>query len=249
MTSKSGKSGGGSKASGGGSSPRGIQQKVKVKTAKRRKKSSTRWLERQLNDPYVVEARAQGLRSRAAFKIIQLDEKLKLLKPGMRVVDLGAAPGGWTQVIVDRVKPEKTGAVVVAIDYLDMDELPGAIVLKKDFTEDDAPDVLKKALGGNADLVVSDMAAPTTGHKQTDHIRIIMLSELAYDFARDVLEVGGGFLTKVFQGGATNELLDLLKQEFTTVKHVKPEASRSDSAEIYVVALGFKGKKERKEEE
>lgn len=224
--------------------PRGHQKQVKVKTAKGRKLSSTLWLQRQLNDPYVAEAKRQGWRSRAAFKLLQLDEKLDLLKPGMKVVDLGAAPGGWLQVIVDRVKPEKTGAKVVGIDYLKMDEMPGAIVLQKDFTDDDAPDILKEALDGHADLVVSDMAAPTTGHKQTDHLRIIALSEMAYDFARDVLVEGGAFLTKVFQGGATNELLTLLKHEFKTIKHIKPEASRQDSAEVYVVALGFKGKKE-----
>lgn len=223
--------------------PRGHQKTVRVKTSKRRKTSSNRWLERQLNDPYVAEARRRGFRSRAIFKLIQLDEKLSLLKPGMRVVDLGAAPGGWTQYIVEQIKPDKTGAIVVGIDYLEMDPIEGAVLLKKDFTDADAPDLLKKALGGQgADLVVSDMAAPTTGHKQTDHLRIIVLSELAYYFARDVLSVGGCFLTKVFQGGATNQLLALMKKEFKTIKHVKPDASRADSAEIYVVAQGFKGK-------
>lgn len=224
--------------------PRGNQKNVNVKTAKRRKTSSTLWLRRQLNDPYVAEARRQGYRSRAIFKLIQLDEKLNLFKPGMSVVDLGAAPGGWTQYIVDRVKPHKTGAKVVGIDYLEMEDIDGAIILQKDFTEDDAPQMLIDALGGGADLVVSDMAAPTTGHKQTDHIRIIALSEMAYYFARDVLNEGGAFLTKVFQGGTTNELLTLLKREFETVKHIKPDASRKDSAEIYVVATGFRGKNE-----
>ncbi len=223
--------------------PRGHAKNVRVKTAKRRKNSSTRWLERQLNDPYVAEARRRGFRSRAIFKLMQLDEKLSLLKQGMSVVDLGAAPGGWTEYIVSKVKPENTGAKVVAIDYLDMRPVDGAIFLKKDFTDIDAADLLKKELcGRGVDLVVSDMAAPTTGHKQTDHIRIIDLSERGYAFARDILSVEGAFLTKVFHGGATDELLRLLKLEFKSVKHIKPSASRQDSAEVYVVATGFKGK-------
>lgn len=222
------------------------QKKVRVKTAKRRKTSSTRWLQRQLNDEYVQEAKRLGYRSRAAFKIIQLDEKLGLFKPGMRVVDLGAAPGGWSQVVADIVqsqdgKVDKQGKVV-AIDYLDMEPLPGVDFMKKDFTEDDAPDMLKNMLDGPADVVMSDMAAPTTGHKQTDHLRIMALAEMGYDFARDVLVPGGTYLAKLFQGGADKDLLDLLKAEFDQVRHVKPKASRSDSSELYIVATGFKGK-------
>ncbi len=224
--------------------PRGHQKTVKVKTAKKRTSSSTRWLERQLNDPYVAQAKKLGYRSRATFKLLQLDEKLNLLKPGLRAVDLGCAPGGWVQVMIDKIQPQKTGGRVVGIDYLEMQPFEEATILQKDFTEPDAPDLLKAALGGKADLVVSDMAAPTTGHKRTDHLRIIALSELAYYFARDVLNEGGAFLTKVFQGGSTHELLTLLKKEFKTIKHIKPDASRSDSAEIYVVAQGFKGKDE-----
>ncbi len=224
--------------------PRGHQKTVKVKTAKKRTNSSTRWLERQLNDPYVAQAKKMGYRSRATFKLLQLDEKLDLLKPGMRAVDLGCAPGGWVQVMIDKIKPHKTGGKVVGIDYLEMQPFEEATILKKDFTDPDAADVLKQALNGSADLVVSDMAAPTTGHKRTDHLRIIALSELAYYFARDVLNEGGCFLTKVFQGGSTHELLTLLKKEFKTIKHIKPDASRSDSAEVYVVAQGFKGKTE-----
>lgn len=182
--------------------PRGQQKKVRVKTAKRRSNASTRWLERQLNDPYVQEAQAMGYRSRAAFKLIQMDEQLDLLKPGQNIVDLGAAPGGWTQIIVDKVKPEKTGAKVVALDILPMAELAGATVIQMDFMDDDAPDKLKDALGGEmADLVVSDIAPPTIGHKQTDHLRIMAMVEAGYYFALEVLKPKGVFLAKVFQGG------------------------------------------------
>mgnify|MGYP000415493359 CR=1 FL=1 len=222
--------------------PRGQQKKTRVKTAKKRSYASTRWLQRQLNDPYVAEAQAQGFRSRAAFKLMQLDEQLGLLKKGQNIVDLGAAPGGWTQIIVDKVKPEETGAKVVALDILEMDELSGAIVLHMDFMDNDAPDKLKEALGGEgADLVVSDIAPPTIGHKQTDHLRIMSLVEAAYYFAIEVLKPGGGFVAKVFQGGAENDLLADMRLKFTKVKHLKPNASRSDSSEIYVVGLGFRG--------
>jgi 23S rRNA (uridine2552-2'-O)-methyltransferase len=221
--------------------PRGAQKKVMVKTRKKRSISSARWLERQLNDPYVAAAKSEGYRSRAAFKLIQMNEDLKLLRPGQKVVDLGAAPGGWTQMAVDIVKPEKTGGCVVAIDYLDMPEVPGAKFICLDFMDNSAPDLLKKAIGGKADIVLSDMAPPTIGHKQTDHLRIMALAETAYEFAREVLVPGGVFLSKVFMGGAEKDLLNQLKKDFTKVKHVKPHASRADSSEMYVVALGFRG--------
>ena len=183
-----------------------------------------------------------GYRSRAAFKLVQLDEQLNLLRKGQNIVDLGAAPGGWTQIIVDKVKPEETGAKVVALDILEMDDINGAIVLHMDFMDNDAPDKLKDALGGEkADLVVSDIAPPTIGHKQTDHLRIMALVEAAYYFAVEVLKPGGGFVAKVFQGGAENDLLADMRKKFTKVKHVKPDASRSDSSEIYVVGLNFRG--------
>ena len=228
--------------SGKNPNPRGQQKKVRVKTAKGRTKSSTRWLERQLNDPYVQEAQSMGYRSRAAFKLVQMDEQLNLLKPGQNIVDLGAAPGGWTQIIVDKVKPEKTGAKVVALDILPMDELAGATVIQMDFMDNDAPDKLKDALGGEkADLVVSDIAPPTIGHKQTDHLRIMAMVEAGYYFAVEVLKPNGVFLAKVFQGGASSELLKDMKIKFKKVKHIKPHASRQDSSEIYVIGIGFKG--------
>jgi 23S rRNA (uridine2552-2'-O)-methyltransferase len=222
----------------GGSGRRSL--KVHVKTAKRRKASSTRWLERQLNDPYVARAQAEGYRARSAYKLIELDERYHLLAPGRRVIDLGAAPGGWCQVAVERTgaTPERP---VVAIDYLDMEPLPGVVVLKKDFLDEDAPAAIEAALGGPADLVMSDMAAPTTGHRQTDHLRTIALCEAAADFAATVLKPGGDFVAKVFQGGAEGELLARLKREFTAVHHAKPPASRSQSVELYLVAKGFRG--------
>lgn len=221
--------------------PRGHQKKVRVKTRKRRTASSARWLERQLNDPYVAESKALGYHSRAAFKLTQMNEDLKLFKPGQRVIDLGAAPGGWTQVACDIVKPRETGGRVVAIDYLDMKPVAEAQFIKLDFMDDSAPQLLKDAIGGPADIVMSDMAPPTTGHRETDHIRIIALAEAALDFALEVLKPGGAFLAKVFQGGSEKDLLNLLKKNFTKVKHVKPHASRADSSEMYVVALGFRG--------
>jgi 23S rRNA (uridine2552-2'-O)-methyltransferase len=221
------------------SRPTGRQMTVRVKTSKKRKPSSNEWLKRQLNDPYVAEAQKRGYRSRAAFKLLQLDETLRLLQPGLRVVDLGAAPGGWTQVAVAAVKPPK--GRVVAIDILPMEPVPGAEVLEGDFLAEDTPARLYAALDGPADLVLSDMAAPTTGHARTDHLRIMGLAETALDFARSVLAPGGAFLCKLFQGGAEKALLDQLKQDFTKVRHVKPPASRADSAETYIVATGFRG--------
>jgi 23S rRNA (uridine2552-2'-O)-methyltransferase len=219
--------------------------KIRVKTAKGRKVSSTKWLERQLNDPYVAKARAEGMRSRAAFKIKEIDEKQKLFRKGMRVVDLGAAPGGWSQVAAKAVGSTDEHPLVVGIDYLDMDPIPGVVLLKKDFTEDDAPAMLMEALGGHkADVVMSDMAWPTTGHRPTDHIRIMQLVELAAYFAIDVLNHDGAFVAKVFQGGTEHELLHMLKRHFRSTFHAKPPASRSDSAEAYLVAKGFKGKQE-----
>lgn len=212
---------------------------VHVKTAKRREYGSTLWLKRQLNDPYVRKAKAEGWRSRAAFKMLELDEKFSLLKPGSRVVDLGCAPGGWCQVAAKAVGRKGR---VIGIDYLAMPAVPGAEVLEMDFLDDDAPDRLKELLGGDADIVLSDMAAPTTGHKSTDHLRIVALAEAALDFAEDVLAPGGAFVCKVFAGGAEGDLLKRLKQSFTSVKHAKPKASRSDSAEKYVVATGFRGR-------
>jgi 23S rRNA (uridine2552-2'-O)-methyltransferase len=213
---------------------------VRVKTASRRSAASTQWLERQLNDPYVQEAKRLGYRSRAAFKLLQLDERFRLLRPGLRVVDLGAAPGGWTQVAVARVKPGKTGAVV-GIDLLAMDPVPGARLLALDFLDAAAPGALRAALGGPADLVLSDIAAPATGHAATDHLRIVALAEAAFDFARATLARGGAFVAKVLQGGTERQLLDALKRDFATVRHAKPPASRAESAEVYVVAQGFRG--------
>lgn len=227
--------------SGSGSRPTGRGQHTRVKTAGKRKSSSTRWLQRQLNDPYVAEARKQGYRSRAAFKLLQLDEKVTLLRRGQRIVDLGAAPGGWTQVAVARAKSDAGGGKVVALDYLEMDPIPGATILQLDFLEPDAPAQLKAALGGGADLVLSDMAAPTTGHPATDHVRIMGLAEAAAAFASEVLAPGGAFVCKLFQGGAEKTLLAQLKRDFAKVRHAKPEASRPDSSETYLVATGFRG--------
>lgn len=216
---------------------------VRVRTAKGRKLSSTRWLERQLNDPYVQAAQRDGFRSRAAYKLIEIDEKQKLLKKGDVVVDLGAAPGGWTQVAVEKVGADVGAGTVVALDLLNMDPIPGAIMLQADFMENDALDLLSEALGDRkADLVLSDMAAASTGHKQTDHLRIMGLCEAALDFAEDVLAPRGSFLAKVLQGGTENALLERLKQGFASVKHVKPAASRADSSELYVLAQGFRDK-------
>jgi 23S rRNA (uridine2552-2'-O)-methyltransferase len=220
-----------------GSSGRG-ELKVRVKTAKGRKLSSQRWLERQLNDPYVREAKTKGYRSRAAFKLIELDRKFHLLKKGGRVLDLGAAPGGWTQVAVARVGD--TGRVGAA-DILAMEPLAGAEVLQADLLAPETPARLVAALDGKASLVLSDMAAPTTGHRATDHLRTVALLEAALDVAQTVLAPGGAFIGKVFQGGATGALLARFKQQFRDVKHVKPPASRAESVELYLVATGFRG--------
>jgi len=215
---------------------------VRVKTAKQRKPSSTAWLQRQLNDPYVAEAKRLGYRSRAAFKLIELDDRFHFLKRGSRVVDLGAAPGGWTQVAVARVGAAEGKGCVVAADILAMEPVPGATVLQLDFLAPEAPAAIKAALGGPADIVLSDMAQPTMGHAATDHLRIVALAETAYEFAKEVLAPGGTFIAKVFQGGAEGKLLAALKRDFTNLRHAKPPASRAESAEVYVVAQGFKGR-------
>ncbi len=211
---------------------------VRVKTAKYRKKSSNKWLLRQLNDPYVAEAQRVGYRSRAAFKLMQLDEKFKFLGKGKTIVDLGCAPGGWTQIAVQRNKG--TGQVV-GIDILPTEPIAGATLIQQDFTTEDAADKLKALLNGKADIVMSDMAANTTGHQQTDHLRTIALVELAYDFAKDVLAEGGIFIAKVFKGGAEGEFLKEVKKNFAKVAHFKPDASRKTSPEEYLVAIGFRG--------
>jgi 23S rRNA (uridine2552-2'-O)-methyltransferase len=215
--------------------------RVRVKTAAKRTTSSARWLERQLNDPYVVAAKREGFRSRAAYKLLEMDDKYRLLKPGQRVVDLGAAPGGWSQIAADRVKSLDGRGQVVAIDYLGMEPLPGVEIVELDFNDPEAETRLKSLMReGGADIVLSDMAAPTVGHAKTDHMRIMALAESAAYFARDVLTPGGAFVCKVLQGGAEKDLLDFLKTSFAVVRHVKPPASRSDSAELYVVATGFR---------
>lgn len=226
------------------SGPSGGQRNLhtRVKTARGRKLSSTRWLERQLNDPYVTAAKSQGFRSRAAFKLQEMDDKYRFLKPGMSVVDLGAAPGGWSQVAAQRCKSVNGQGQVVAIDYLDVEALPGVELVKMDFMESGAEEALLAHLtDGRADVVLSDMAAPTVGHQKTDHLRIMALAEAAVDFACRILRPGGTFLCKVFQGGTERTLLDQLKRNFRTVRHVKPPASRKDSAELYVLAMGFRG--------
>ena len=212
----------------------------RVKTAKGRKISSTRWLERQLNDPYVRRAKAENYRSRAAYKLIELDERFGFLKGVKTVVDLGIAPGGWSQVVRRKVPR----ATIVGIDLLPTDPIDGVAILQMDFMDGDAPERLKEALGGPADLVLSDMAANTVGHPQTDHLRTMGLVEAGLEFAREVLRPGGAFVAKVLAGGADNALVAELKRAFATVKHAKPPASRKDSSEWYVVAQGFKGERE-----
>jgi len=214
--------------------------KTRVKTARGRKPSSTRWLQRQLNDPYVSLAKKEGYRSRAAYKLIELDDKFKWLKPGKTVLDLGAAPGGWTQVAVSRVRSEDKDPKVIGIDLLNMDPIAGALLLKLDFMSSVAMAELRAHIAGGVDIVLSDMAPNTTGHSATDHLRIMALLEAAYPFAVDVLKPGGVFVAKVFQGGTERELLAMMKKDFETVKHAKPKASRSDSSEIYVIATGLK---------
>ncbi|MGB8273931.1 MAG: RlmE family RNA methyltransferase [Alphaproteobacteria bacterium] len=226
-----------------GRGTRGRRLSVAVKTAKGRKPASTRWLQRQLNDPYVTEALRRGYRSRSAFKLIQLDDKYRFLRPGARVVDLGAAPGGWTQVAVERTKAAGKGTKrgrVVAIDLLPMTAVEGAAILECDFLAEDAPALMCAALGGPADVVMSDMSPNATGHSGTDHLRIVVLCEAALAFARQVLKPGGAFVAKLFQGGAQGALMADLKRDFATVRHAKPPASRPESSELYIVALGFR---------
>jgi len=232
--------------SGGSGKKRGVTSggdrllHTRVKSAKGRKISSTKWLQRQLNDPYVQQAQKLGLRSRAAFKLSELDDRFKFLKTGANVIDLGAAPGGWIQVALVRCGPK---GYVVGIDLLEIEPLAGAELIQGDFLDDDAPDRLRALMDGDADVVLSDMAASSTGHKATDHLRIMSLLEVAIDFAKDVLKPGGVFVGKVLQGGTENDLLASLKKDFQSVKHAKPAASRSDSAEVYVIATGFRGRK------
>ncbi|MDK4807375.1 MAG: RlmE family RNA methyltransferase [Novosphingobium aromaticivorans] len=216
----------------------GKDPRERLKTAKKRTASSARWLSRQINDPYVKQARAEGWRSRAAFKLIELDEKFTLLRGSQRVVDLGIAPGGWSQV----VRKKAPAARVVGIDLLPTEPIEGVTIFQMDFMADEAPAALEGALDGPPDLVLSDMAANTVGHKQTDHLRTMGLVETAVDFAINTLAPGGAFVAKVFAGGTDHDLLTILKRNFTTVKHAKPPASRKDSSEWYVIAQGFKGR-------
>lgn len=221
-----------------GGSPRS-DLKQRVKTGRGRTLSQKRWLERQLNDPYVARAKREGYRSRAAFKLLEIDERYKLLKPGQRIVDLGAAPGGWSQVAA-KVIGER--GRIVGIDLLEIEPMPGVEFVMLDFLDPSAPERLTELLGGPADIVMSDMAANATGHKKTDHLRIVGLAETAAEFAREILAPGGAFLAKVLQGGTEGALLTDLKRDFSTVRHVKPAASRADSSELYVLATGFRGR-------
>lgn len=225
--------------SGAGSGRRGD---LKVQVKRGRTLSSKLWLDRQLNDPYVARAKEEGYRSRAAYKLIEIDDRFHLLKPGAKVIDLGAAPGGWSQVAAKRVGVGTRGGRVVAIDILDMPAVEGVEFLVQDFLDPEAPALLRDMLGGGADVVMSDMAANTTGHRKTDHLKIMALVELAAEFAREVLLPGGSFIAKVFQGGTESALLADMKRDFATVKHVKPQASRADSSELYLLATGFRGR-------
>jgi 23S rRNA (uridine2552-2'-O)-methyltransferase len=235
MTRPGGRGGGGTGGAGG------LHVRVKKK-GRSLKESSRRWLERQLNDPYVQRAKAEGYRSRAAYKLIEIDDRYHILKKGQRVIDLGAAPGGWCQVAAARTGSTVEDPHVVGIDYLDIDPVPGVTLLKMDFLDDEAPARLMEALGGAPDVVLSDMAAPTVGHHRTDHLRTMHLGEVAADFAISVLRPGGHFLAKTFQGGTEAALLDLLKKRFKSVHHVKPPASRAESVELYLLARDFKGR-------
>jgi 23S rRNA (uridine2552-2'-O)-methyltransferase len=215
---------------------------VKLRTAKGRKVASTRWLQRQLNDPYVEEAKRRGYRSRAAFKLTEIDDRYRFLKPGMIVLDLGAAPGGWSQIAAERVGSAEGKGQVLAVDVSPIEPLPGVEVLTQDVSADDAPAAIRAALkGGRANVVLSDMAASATGHRSTDHLRVVALVEAALDLAEGMLKPGGTFLAKVFQGGAGGELVTWLKRSFAKVHHVKPKASRKESPEVYVLATGFRG--------
>ena len=239
--SKTGGNKGSSKTGGrGGAGSSNLHVRVKKK-AGTIKASSRRWLERHLNDPYVHKSRQDGYRSRAAYKLIEINERYNLLKKGQKIIDLGAAPGGWSQIAAKIVGSTDEQPQVVGIDYLHVDPLPGVVLLEMDFLDDEAPQKLMDALGDKPDLVISDMAAPTTGHRRTDHLRTVHLCEVAADFAISVLKPGGHFLTKTFQGGTENELLALLKQKFRSVHHVKPPASRAESVELYLLARDFKG--------
>lgn len=220
----------------------GRDLRVKLNKGRGRTNSSRQWLERQLNDPYVAEARRLGYKSRSAFKLIEIDDRFAILRPGAAVVDLGAAPGGWSQVAAQRTNSSEGHGTVVAIDLHSMDPIPGVIVLKQDFYDEDAPQRIVAALGARkANAVISDMAAHATGHRQTDHLKIIALCEVALHFAREILVPGGSFVCKVLRGGTETQLLADMKRDFNTVKHFKPAASRDDSAELYVVAQGFRG--------
>jgi 23S rRNA (uridine2552-2'-O)-methyltransferase len=232
--------------SGDGTSGRegGRSLKERVKTARKRSLSSTLWLERQLNDPYVARAKRDGYRSRAAYKLLEIEERYHFLRPGQKIVDLGAAPGGWSQVAAVAVGSTEGKAKVFGIDLLPIEPLPGVEFRVLDFLDSEAPSILKDWLGGPADVVLSDMAANTTGHKKTDHLRIIGLIELAADFACEILAENGAFLAKVFQGGTESTLLARLKRDFATVRHVKPQASRAGSSELYVLATGFRGRRD-----
>ncbi|ATQ69929.1 MULTISPECIES: RlmE family RNA methyltransferase [Methylosinus] len=220
----------------------GRSLKTRVKTARKRSLSSTLWLERQLNDPYVAQAKRDGYRSRAAYKLLELDERFHLFRPGQRIADLGAAPGGWSQIAARKVGAGQGKGRVVGIDLLEMEPVQGVEFTVMDFNDADAPERIKEMLGGPADGVMSDMAANATGHKQTDHLKIVALAELAVEFAREVLAPGGFFVAKVLQGGTEHTLLAELKRDFAVVRHVKPAASRADSAELYVLATGFRGR-------
>jgi 23S rRNA (uridine2552-2'-O)-methyltransferase len=215
--------------------------RIRVRTAKGRTASSKRWLERQLRDPYVARAQQEGYRARSAYKLIEIDDRYHLLAPGKRVVDLGAAPGGWSQVAATRVRSTDLNPLVVAVDLLDMAPIPGVVLIRKDFLDIDAPDAIRAALGGEvADVVLSDLAAPTTGHRQTDHLRTMALCEAAAAFAVSILGPGGHFVAKVFRGGTEGALLARLKRDFAAVHHVKPPSSRTESVELYLVARGFR---------
>jgi len=216
--------------------------KTRVKTARKRTLASTLWLERQLNDPFVALAKREGYRSRAAYKLIEIAEKYKLFRPGQRIVDLGAAPGGWSQVAAREVKSAEGRGRVIGIDLLEVNAIEGVEFRQMDFHNEKAPDMLREWLAGPADGVMSDMAANATGHRKTDHLRIVGLAELAIEFARGVLAPGGFFIAKVLQGGSEGDLLMNLKRDFSSVRHIKPKASRADSAELYVLATGFRGK-------
>ncbi|MCE2927437.1 MAG: RlmE family RNA methyltransferase [Rickettsiales bacterium] len=215
--------------------------KTRLKTAKGRKTSSTLWLQRQLNDPYVHQAKKDGYRSRAAYKLIEMDDKFRFFRAGQRVLDLGAAPGGWAQVAAARVKSSVVSPTVLGVDLLAIDDVAAVTFMKLDFMDDAAPARIREALGGNVQVILSDMAPNTTGHTPTDHLRIMVLLEAAYEFAKEVLAKDGAFVAKIFQGGTERELLAAMKKDFAIVKHAKPKASRADSAEMYVVAMGFKG--------